>query len=157
MIEMGGQLGGEPPAEGQAPLHPAAPMVQQFGDLRRRELIVVREGTDHARLVHRAHGAPGRVGLQQSGLADDPGAGVLFHDHGDVRVALAAPAGQPLEPIEDLVGAVSRRRHPQGERGQSGAGIRARAPERRERGGQPRDGDVQDEAHGRASASGKSW
>ena len=66
-------------------------------------MIVVREGADHARLVHRAHGALGGVGRQQAGSADDPGAGVLFHDHGDVRAALAAPAGQALEPIEDLV------------------------------------------------------
>jgi hypothetical protein len=130
-------------------------MVQQLGNLRRREVIVIREGADYARLVHRARGALGGVGLQQSGFADDPGAGVLFHDHGDVRAALAAPAGQALEPIEDLVGAVPDRRHPQGQRSQGGAGIRARAPEGRERGGQLRDGHVED--HGRLSARGKSW
>ncbi|HVQ78073.1 MAG TPA: hypothetical protein VMT79_21340 [Candidatus Binatia bacterium] len=157
VIEVRGHLGGEPPAEGQAPLHPAAPMGQQLGDLRRRELIVIREGADDPRLVHRAHGAPGGIGRQQSGLVDDPGAGGLFHDHGDVRAALAAPAGQALEAIEDLVGAVPDRRHPQGQRGQGGAGIRARAPEGRERGGQLRDGHVEDQAHGRVSARGKSW
>ena len=157
VIEVRGQVRGEPMAEGQAPLHPAAPMVQQLGDLRGREVIVIREGADHAGLVHRTHGAPGGVGRQQSGLADDPGAGVLFHDHGDVRVALAAPAGQALEAIEDLVGTVPDRRHPQGQRGQGGAGIRARAPERRERGGQLRDGHGEDQAHGRVSARGKSW
>jgi hypothetical protein len=157
VIEMRDHLGGEPPAEGQAPLHPGAPAPRGLGDLRGGQAIVVREGADDARLVHRAHGAPGRVGLEQSDLADDTVEGVLFHDHGDVGVPLAAPAGQPLEPIEDLIGAVPGRRHPQGQRGQRDAGIRARAPEGRERGGQPLDRDVQHQAHGRSSDSDKIW
>lgn len=120
-------------------------------------MIVVREGADHARLVHRAHGAPGRVSLEQSGLAHDPGDGVLLHDHGDVGVPLVAPAGQTLEAIEDLVGIVSGRSHTQGQRGQGRRGIGARSPEGSERGGQPSDGDVEDQAHDRASDRGRSW
>jgi hypothetical protein len=154
---MRGHLGGEPAAERQTPIHPGASVVQELGNLRGREVIGVREGADDPRLVHRTHGAPGGVRRQQSGLADDPGAGVLFHDHGDVRVALAAPAGQALEPIEDLVGAVPAQRHSQGQWGQGGTSIRARTPEGGERRGQLRDGHVEDQAHGRSSARGKSW
>jgi hypothetical protein len=153
---MATELGGEPTAEDQASVHPASPAAEELRDLRGRELIVVGERADHAGLVHRAHGAPGRVGLEQSGLAHDPGAGV-FHDHGNVGVPLVAPAGQTLEAIEDLVGAIPSRRHPQGQRSQRGPGIRARSPEGRERGGQPIEGDVEDQAHGRSSASGRSW
>jgi len=156
-VEMARALGGELLAEGQAPVHPPAPAAQQPGDLRGRELIVGGEGVDDARLVHRARGALGRVGLEQPGLAHHAGERVGFHDHGDVGVALAAPTGQPLEAIEDLVGAVADRCDPHGQRGQRGAGIRARAPERGERGGQPIDGDIEDRTHGRSSDSGRSW
>lgn len=157
LVEMATEFGGEPTAERQAPVDPASPAAEQRGDLRGRELIVVGERADDTRLVHRAHGAPGRVGLEQSGLAHDPGAGV-FHDHGDVGVPLAAPAGQPLEAIEDLVGAVTGRRHPQGQRSQRGPGIRARAPEGSKRGGQPIHGDVEDQAHGcGSSVRGRIW
>lgn len=156
-VEVARGLGGEPLAEGQAPVHPGAPAAEHLGDLRGREVIGGGEGVHHTRLVHRAHSALGRVGLEQPGLAQHAGERIGFHDHGDVGVALAAPAGQPLEPIEDLVGAVANRRHPHRQRGQRGAGIRARAAERGERRGQPIDGDVEDRAHGRSSASGRSW
>ena len=157
LVEMATEFGGEPTAERQAPVHPASPAAKQLGDLSGREMIVGGEGADHARLVHRAHGASGRVGLEQSGLAHDPGAGV-FHDHGDVGVPLAAPAGQALEAIEDLVGALPGRRHPQGQRSQRGPGIRARAPEGSEGGGQPIHGDIEDQAHGcGSSVRGRIW
>jgi len=156
LVEMATEIGGEPTAEGQAPVHPASPAAEELRDLRGCELIVVGERTDHASLVHRAHGAPGRVGLEQSGLAHDPGAGV-FDDHGDVGVPLVAPAGQTLEAIEHLVGVVTGRSHSQGQRRQRGPGIRARSPEGSERGGQPIERDVEDQAHGRSSDSGRSW
>ena len=157
LVEMATEFGGEPTAERQAPVDPASPAAEQLGDLGGRELIVVGERADDTRLVHRAHGAPGRVGLEQSGLAHDPGAGV-FHDHGDVGVPLAAPAGQALEAIEDLVGAVGAGSHAQGQRGQGGRGIGAWAPERSERGGQPIDGEVEDQAHGcGSSVRGRIW
>jgi len=157
VIEVAGQLGGESMAEGQASVHPPAPVPEELGDLGGRELIVGGEGVDHARLVHRAHGAPRGVGLEQSGLAHDRRAGVGLHDHGHVSVPRVAPVGQPLEAIEDLVGAVTGRGHPQGQRGQRRAGIRAWAAEGRERRGQSLDRDVEDQAHARASASGRSW
>jgi hypothetical protein len=157
VVEVSSQLGGEPTTEGQAPVHPGSPPAEQLGDLSGREMIVVRERVDHARLVHRARGAPGGVGLEHPGLAHHPGAGIFLHDHGDVGVPVATPAGQPLEAIEDLVGAVTGRRHPQGQRGQGGAGIRTRAPEGSECGGQLIEGDVEDQAHDRSSDSGRSW
>ena len=155
-IEVARGLGAEPLAERQAPIHPPAPATEQLGDLRGREVIVGGEGVDHASFVHRAHGALGRVRLEQPGLADHAAERIDFHDHGDVGGALAAPAGQPLEAIEDLVGAVADRRRAHGQRGQRGAGLRARAAQGRERRGQPIDGDVEDRAHGRSSDSARS-
>jgi hypothetical protein len=158
IVEVTSEFRGQPMAEGQAPVDPPSPVPEELGDLGGRELIVGGEGADHARLVHRAHGALRGVGLEHAGLAHDASNSVFLNDHRDVGVPLAAPAGQTLEAIEHLVGAVSgRRRHPQGQRGQRGAGIRARAPEGSERGGQPIDGDVEDQAHGPSSASGRSW
>ena len=157
VVEVAGQLGGEPMAEGQAPVHPPAPVPEELGDLGGREPIVDGERADHPRLVHRARGAPGGVGLEQSGLAHDRGAGVLLDDHGHVGAPRVAPVGQPLEAIEDLVGAVTGRGHPQGQRGQRRAGIRAWAAEGRQRRGEVLDGDLEDQAHARASASGRSW
>jgi len=155
-VEVARALGDQTLAEGQAPVHPPTPVAEQLGDLRRRELIVGGQGVDDPGLVHRAHGALGRVGLEQPGLAHHAGERVGFHDHGDVGVALATPAGQPLEAIDDLVGAVADRRHAHGQRGQRGAGLRARAAQRREHGGQPIDGDVEDRTHGRSSDSARS-
>jgi hypothetical protein len=157
VIEVAGQLGGEPMAEGQASVHPAAPVPEDLGNLGGREMIIGGERADHARLVHRAHGAPGGVGLEQSGLAHDRGAGVVLDDHRDVGMPRVAPVGQTLEAIEDLVGAVTGRRHPQGQRGQRRAGIRAGAAERRERRGQLLNRDVEHQGHAWASDSGRSW
>jgi hypothetical protein len=155
-VEVARGLGAEPLAERHAPVHPPAATAEQLGDLRGGELIVGGEGVHHAGLVHRAHGALGRVGLEQPGLAHHTGERVGFHDHRDMRGALAAPAGQPLEAIEHLVGAVADRRHAHGQRGQHAAGLRARAAQGRQRGGQPIDGDVEDRTHGRSSDSAKS-
>jgi len=156
-VEMSGQFGGQPTAEGQAPVHPPAAAPEELGDLGGREMIGGGEGLDHARLVHRAQGARGGVGLEQSGLGHHRRAGVFLHDHGHVSVPLVAPVGQPLEAIEHLVGAVHGRRHSQGERSQRGAGIRARAPQGSQRGGQSLDGDIEDQAHDRSADSGRSW
>jgi len=155
VVEVRGQLGGEVTTEREPAIHPGATPTRGLGDLCGGEVIVVRERTDHARLVHGAHGASWGVGLKHPDLAHETG-GVL-HDHGDVGVALAAPAGQTLEAIEDLVGAVTGRSHPQGQRGQGHRGIGARSPEGSERGRQPIDGDVTDEAHGRSSDRGRIW
>ena len=157
VVEVAGQLGGESMAEGQASVHPPAPVPEELGDLGGREMIVGGEGVDHARLVHRAHGAPRGVGLEQSGLAHDRRAGVGLHDHGHVSVPRVAPVGQPLEAIEDLVGAIAHGRHPHGQRCQRGAGIRARAAEGSQGRGEPIDGNLEDQAHARSSDRGRSW
>jgi hypothetical protein len=157
VVEMASQLGGEPTAEGQAPVHPAAPVPEDLGDLGGREMIVGGEGVDHACLVHRAHGAPRGVGLEQSRLAHDRRAGVVLDDHRHMGVPRMAPVGQPLETIEDLVGTVTGGRHPQGQRGQRRAGIRARAAEGRQRRGEVLDRDVEHQAHAGVSARGRSW
>jgi hypothetical protein len=157
VVEMASQLGGEPMAEGQASVHPSTPVPEELGDLGGREMILGGERVDHARLVHRARGAPGGVGLEQSGLAHDRRASVVLDDYRDVGMPRVAPVGQPLEAIEDFVGAVTGGRHPQRQRGQRRAGIRARAAEGRQRRGEVLDGDVEDQAHARASARGRSW
>ena len=147
-VEVACALGGQALTERQAPVHPPAPATEQLGDLRGRQVIVGDEGVHDAGLVHRADGALGGVGLEEPGLAHHAGERVAFHDHGDVSVALATPAGQSFEAIEHLVGAVADRRHAYGQRGQRGADVRAGATQRRERGGQPIDRDVEDRAHG---------
>lgn len=157
MINMGGHRGGQPPAQGHAPHHPGAPVPANLHDLRERQVIVGHEGVDDAGFVHRAQGAAGGVGLQQPRLGEDRRRGRGFHDHGDVGVPRRAPVGQALEPVEDLVPAVRGRGHPQGQRGQGGGAIGARAPQGRQRGGHVLDRHLEDQTHGRASASGSSW
>jgi hypothetical protein len=77
---------------------------------RGREVIVVDERADDARLVHRAERAARGIGLQQPGLAGD--AGGVLHDDRHVGVAVLPPAGQALEAVLHLVGAGAGRRHP---------------------------------------------
>jgi hypothetical protein len=156
-IEVACALGGQALAERRAPVHPPAPATEQLGDLRGREVIVGDEGVHDAGLVHRTDGALGGVGLEQPGLAHHAGEHVGFHDHGDMGVALAAPARQSLEAIEHLVGAVADRRHAHGQRGQHGADVRAGATQRRERGDQSIDGDLEDRTHGRSAARRRAW
>jgi hypothetical protein len=156
-IEVARALGGQAVAERRAPVHPPAPATEQLGDLRGRQVIVGDEGVHDAGLVHRADGALGRVGLEEPSLAHDAGERVAFHDHGDVGVALATPAGQSLEPIEHLVGAVADRRHADRQRGQRGADVGAGATQRRERGGQPIDRDLEHRTHGRSAARRRAW
>ena len=157
VIDMRGHVGGQPPAQGQAPLYPGPPVPADLDDLRGGQVIIGHQGVDDAGFVHRARGTPRGVGLEQPRFGDDRRRGVGFHDRRDVGVALAAPAGQALEAVEDLVGAVGGRGHPQGQWGQGRGAIRARAPQGRQRGGQLRDGHLEDQAHGRGSGSGRSW
>jgi hypothetical protein len=154
-IDVARQLRGEPTAEGQAPVHPAPAAAEELPDPGGRQVVVVGQGADHPGLVHGAQRAARGVGLEQAGLTHD--AGGVFHDHRRVGVALAAPARQALEPIEDLVGAVADRGDAQGERGQGARGIGARAPQRRQRRGEPIEGDLAHGRHGCASSRGRSW
>lgn len=154
-IDEGGHDRRQPASEGQAAIDPAAPAAEQLDDLRRRELVVVDQRADHARLVHRAQRVARGVGLEQPGLAHD--AGRVLDDHRDVGVAVATPARQALESIEHLVGAVVGRGHAQRQRGEPARGIGARAAQGRQRGGEVRDRHGEHGAHGRASPRGRSW
>jgi hypothetical protein len=129
-----GHVRREAAAKGQPPLDPAPAAAEQRGDLRDRQVIVVGQRADHARLVHGAQGPPRGVGLEETGLARD--ARGVFHDHGDVRAAVADPARQPLEPVEHFVGAGAGGGDAQGERGQWARRIGARSPQRRQRRGE---------------------
>jgi hypothetical protein len=154
-IDLRDHVRGEPAAEGQASVHPAPAAAEQLGDLGGREVIVVGERADHAGLIHGAQGPPRGVRLEQPGLADD--AGGVFHDHRHMGVAGAGPAGEALEAVEHLIGAVPRRGHAQGQRGEGAGGIGARPSQRRQRGGEPIDRDVEHEAHGWGASRGRSW
>ena len=81
-IEVARALGGQALAECHPPIHPPAPVPEQLGDLRGRQMIVGDEGVHDAGLVHRADGALGGVGLEQPGLAHDGGERLRFHDYG---------------------------------------------------------------------------
>jgi hypothetical protein len=154
-IDVPGDDGGEPTAERQAAVDPAAPAPEQLGDLRRREVIIVDQRAHHARLVHGAHRAARGVGLEQPGLAHDAD-GVLHNDR-HVRGTVARPLRHALEPIEHLVGVAAVGGDAHGQRGEGARGIRARAAQRGQRGGEVRDRQLEHGAHGRRSSRGRSW
>jgi len=155
VIDVLGHHRREPTAEGQAAVDPAAPAAEQLGDLRRRELVLVGQRADHARLVHRTERAARGVGLEEPGLAHDAGGGLDDDRH--VRMAVARPVRQALEPVEHLVGAIAGRGDAQRQRGEHARGVGARAAQRRQRGGELRDRHVEHGAHGRRSSRGRSW
>ena len=155
VVDRPGQIRREPAAQGQAAVHPAPAAADQLGDLAGRQAVVVGQRADHARLVHGTQGPPRGVGLEQAGLAHDA-AGVL-DDHGHVRGAVTGPAGETLEPVQHLVGAVADRGHAQRERGERAGGIRARPPQRGERRGELRDREIDHERHAGGASRGRSW
>jgi hypothetical protein len=154
-VDVPDHVGGQPAAEGQAPVHPAPAAAEQLGDLGGREMIVVGQRADHAGLVHGAQGPPRGVGLEQARLADD--ADGVFHDHGHVGVAVADPVGEAFEAVEHLVGALTGRCDAQRQRGERAGGIGARPPQWRQRGGELRDGEIEDGGHAGGPSTGKSW
>jgi hypothetical protein len=144
VIDLRGHVGREPAAEGQPAIHPAPAAAEELDDLGRREVIVVGQRAHHARLIHRAQGAAGRVGFEQAGLGHD--AGGVFDHHGHVRVPRARPLGEALEAVEHLVGAGARRRHAERQRGERAGRIGAGSSQRRQRGGEARDRQLDHEA-----------
>ena len=155
VIDVGGHGRSQPAAERQAAIDPAAAAAEQLGDLRGRELVVIGQRADDARLVHGTQRGARGVGLEQPGLAHDTGR--VLDDHRHVGVAVATPARQALEPIEHLVGAVVGRGDAQRQRGEPARGIGARAAQGRQRGSELRDRQIEHGAHGRASSRGRSW
>jgi hypothetical protein len=106
--------GSETVGEGEAAGHPGLAAPEEAGDRGDREPVVADEGIDDARLVQGVDGARRGVRAQQEGLALGQGAGP-FEDGGDLLQAYGRPAGQALEPIDDLEGAVVLRDDPQRE------------------------------------------
>ncbi len=152
-IDAAGHLGHQSAAEDEAPVDPAPAAAEERGDPRRREVIVIGQRAHHAGLVHRAQGAARGIGLQQPGLAQHVGR--VLHDDRHVGEPGLAPAGQPLEAIEHLIGPVGRGGDAQRQRGQPAGRVRARPPQRGQRGGQLRDRQVDDEAHRRRPSTGR--
>jgi hypothetical protein len=114
-IDVGGHGWGQPAAERQAAVDPAATAPEQLGDLCGGEVILVSQRPHDAGLVHRAQRPPRGVGLEQPSFADD--AGRVLDDDRDVGVAGAGPGRQALEPVEHLVDPIAGRGHAQGQRG----------------------------------------
>jgi hypothetical protein len=155
LIDVPGQIRGQPAAEGEAAIDPAAAVAEQLGDLGGRQAVVVAHRADHAGLVHGAGGAPGGIGLEHAGLAHHPRG--VFHDGGHVGAPLVDPARQPLEAVEHFVGAARGGGHAQGQRGEGAREIGAGAPQSPQGGRQLINGHVDDQTHGRRSGSGRSW
>jgi hypothetical protein len=124
-VDVRGHRGRQPPAQEQAARDPAAAPAEEPADLRGREVILVGERAHDARLVHRAQGPAGRVGLEQTGLGDD--AGRLLEHHRHAGVPLARPLGEALEAVEHLVGAIAGWSHPQRQRGEDAGPISPRS------------------------------
>jgi hypothetical protein len=94
------------------PLHdPATFAPAGLGDGGGPEVLLVPQRPHHARLVHRRERARRPVGREQGGLLLHRRAHRL-HEHRHALRAELPPAGQPLEPVEHLVGAVRGGRHP---------------------------------------------
>jgi hypothetical protein len=91
--------------EGVAAGDPGLAAPEQASDRGDGQPVVADERIDDARLVHGAEG-PGRcVRAQQERLALGDGGGLL-EDGGDLLHAGGAPAGQALQAVDDLEGAV---------------------------------------------------
>ncbi len=154
-IEALTQLRRETAGQEEPALDPGLLSSEEFRDRRGRESVLVGKRRDHPDFVHGTRCLAGRVGLEDSGLASDAGDGL--EDHGDLPQAFGPPPGQALESVEDLEGAVLRRRHAQGQRGKIALSIRALAPERREAHAESVEGDLQDQAHEDHSSAGRIW
>ena len=97
--------GPEAAADGLAATDPVGAVSQEARDARRGEAVLVEERTDDLRLVERGGRAGRRVGHEQPPLVGRRVARRL-DDDGDAALAGVLPAGEALETIEHLVGAV---------------------------------------------------
>ena len=154
-IEALTQLRREAASQEEPALDPGLLSGEELRDGRRREPVLLGKRRDHPDLVHGTQGLSGRVGLEESGLPSDAGDGL--EDHRDLFQAFGPPPSQTLESVEDLEGAVLRRRHAQGQRGKIALSIRALAPKRPEAYAETIEGDLQDQAHGDHSSAGRIW
>lgn len=108
------------------PLHdPAALAPAGLGDGDGPEVLLVPQRPHHARLVHRRERARRPVRREQGGLLLHRRARRL-HEHRHALQAELPPPGQPLEPVEHLVGVVRGGHHPQGQRCEPGGDVHGR-------------------------------
>jgi hypothetical protein len=154
-IEAFAQLRREAAGQEEPALDPGLLSGEELRDRRGRESVLIRERSDHTDFVHGAGGLAGRVGLEESGLASDAGDGL--EDHGDLPQAFGLPPGQAFESVEDLEGAVLRRRHAQGQGGKIALSIRSLAPQRSKCRPETIEGDLQDQAHEDHPSAGRIW
>jgi hypothetical protein len=147
-----GQFRVEPMGQGQSTLDPGFLATQQVCDGVDRQAVGLGQRGDHARLVHGTGRLARVVGLQEPRFHRD--AGGEFDDDGNLAPAFHDPEGQPLEAVEDLVGAVARGGDAKRHRRERAVPVRTLAAQRRERRLEPRD---RHEVHRVVSASGSSW
>ncbi len=153
MVELEAERRGELPGEGEAALDPGAFLTQELSDCGHGEAVIVGQRGGHVRLVHGADRARRSVRRQEPRLHGN--AGGPFDDDGDLTPPLGDPDDEALEAVDHLIDAVADGRDANGERRKERplvASLAAKAPER---GPDPVDGDVLDEAH-RISSSGRS-
>ncbi len=154
MVEQKAERRGELPGEGEASLDPSAFLPQELSDRRHGEAVVVGQRGSHARLVHGADRARGSVRSQEPRLHGNAGS-QLDHD-GDFLASLGDPDDEALEAIDHLVDAVAGGSDADRERREEHPLVAALPSEAAQRGPDPVDGDVLDEAH-RVSSRGRSW
>lgn len=102
---------GELLREQQASRHPFGLLAEERGDRLRSRAGLASHGRDYARLVHRREGAARGVRAKQHVHSFGARAGPLDHG-GDRSLAMRSRPAHPLEPVDELVGAVADRRDP---------------------------------------------
>jgi hypothetical protein len=101
---------GKPRAQRQTALHPVALASEQMREAPGRQLVLVHERADHARLVQRGQRARRGVGAKEQALVRHRRLRRLDHYRHQV-VPLLVPAREALESVEDLVAPVGRHGH----------------------------------------------
>jgi hypothetical protein len=100
----------EPRAQRQAALHPVALAPEQMRGAAERQLVLVHERADHARLVQRGQRPWRGVGAKEQALVRHRRLCRLDH-HRHQLVPLLLPALEALESVEDFVAPVGRDGH----------------------------------------------
>ena len=152
-IESDRQLGDEAAGQRQAAPDPGLLAAEELGDGGQGEAVLVGERIDDAGLVHGAEGLPGRVGREETRLGGR--AGDVLDDNGDLAEPLAGPAGQALEAVEDLEGAVGGEGDAQRQRREIGLAVGPRPPQGRPGGPETVVRDFKDGIHRAASSTGR--
>jgi len=154
VVELEAEFRGELAGESEAALDPSSLLPEEFSDGSDRKAVVVGERGGDVGFVHGTDGARGSVRRQKPRLHGD--AGGPFDDDGDLTPPLGDPDDEALEAVDHLIDAVAGGRDANGEWRQEHPLVAALAAKAPERGPDPVDGDVLDEAH-RISSSGRSW